>query len=201
MIMLLRNVIHQLASRVCNTLTWCCASWQGVRLGRGAVISLGADVAEASYLGQVQVARGVRVGFGSYINSGLIDSGHIGCWCAIGYNVQIGPWEHDTQQASVSPVFMKRFCPAAKPEADQPAPPQIGNDVWIGSGVIVLRGVRIGDGAVVAAGSVVTCDIAAYTVVGGIPARFIKHRFSEQAQREQAQMALESALRSIATVS
>ncbi len=201
MMMLLRNVVYQLASRTSNTLAWCRASWQGVRLGRGAVISLRADVAAASYLGQVQVARDVRIGFGSYINSGLIDSGHIGCWCAIGYNVQIGPWEHDTQQASMSPVFMKRFYPTAKPEADQPAPPQIGNAVWIGSGVIVLRGVRIGDGAVVAAGSVVTRDVVAYTVVGGIPARFIKHRFAEQTQLEQAQMALESALRSIATAS
>lgn len=201
MMMLLRNVVYQLASRASNTLAWCRASMQGVRLGRGAVISLRADVAAASYLGQVQVARDVRIGFGSYINSGLIDSGHIGCWCAIGYNVQIGPWEHDTQQASMSPVFMKRFCPADKPEADQPVPPQIGNDVWIGSAVIVLRGVRIGDGAVVAAGSVVTRDVAAYTVVGGTPARFIKHRFAEQAQLEQAQMALHSALCLIATAS
>ena len=200
MMMLLRNVAYQLASRLSHGLAWCRASFQGVRLGRGAVISLRADVARASYLGQVQVARDVRIGFGSYINSGLIDSGQIGCWCAIGYNVQIGPWEHDTQQMSMSPVFMKRY-PAVKPEAEQPPPPQIGNDVWIGSGVIVLRGVRIEDGAVVAAGSVVTRDVAAYTVVGGVPARFIKHRFAEQAQLEQAQMALESALRSIATTS
>ena len=199
MMRLLRNVVYQFASRASNALAWCRASLQGVSLGRAAVISLGADVAQASSLGQVQVARGVRIGFGSYINSGLIDSGQIGCWCSIGYNVQIGPWEHDTQQLSMSPVFMKRFCPTASPEADQPAPPQIGNDVWIGSGVIVLRGVRIGDGAVVAAGSVVTRDVAAYSVVGGIPARFIKHRFAEQTQLEQAQMALASALRSIAS--
>ncbi|MBC7648989.1 MAG: CatB-related O-acetyltransferase [Vitreoscilla sp.] len=201
MMMLLRNLTYQLASRASNALAWCRASLQGVSLGRGAVISLGADVAKASYLGQVQVARDVRIGFGSYINSGLIDSGEIGCWCAIGYNVQIGPWEHDTQQVSMSPVFMRRFYPAAKPEADQPPPPQIGHDVWIGSGVIVLRGVTIGDGAVVAAGSVVTRDVDAYSVVGGVPARFIKPRFAKQTQLELAQMALESALRSIVTTS
>jgi len=201
MMMLFRNVTYQLASRLSHALAWCRASWNGVRLGRGAIISLGADVTQASYLGQVEVARGVRIGVGSYINSGLIDSGHIGCWCDIGYNVQIGPWEHDSQQVSMSPVFMKRFAPTARLEAAQPPPPQIGNDVWIGSGVIVLRGVRIADGAVVAAGSVVTRDVAAYTVVGGVPARFIKHRFADQAQRAQAQTALQSALRSISPAS
>lgn len=195
--MFIRNVIHQAASRVSNAVGWCLASFHGVRLGRGAVVSLGADVKRASYLGQVQVARGVRIGTGSYINSGLIDSGHIGCWCAIGYNVQIGPWEHDSQQVSMSPVFMKRFHPNTTPEVAQPEPPHIGNDVWIGSGVIVLRGVRIGDGAVIAAGSVVTRDVAAYAVVGGVPARFIKNRFSDPSGLERARLALQSALQSV----
>ncbi len=53
----------------------------------------------------------------------------------------------------------------------------IGNDVWIGHGVIVLPGVTVGDGAVLAAGAVVTKDVAAYTVVGGVPAKPIRVRF------------------------
>lgn len=52
----------------------------------------------------------------------------------------------------------------------------IGNDVWIGAKAIILAGVKIGDGAVVAAGSVVTKDIEAYTIVGGVPAKKIKDR-------------------------
>ena len=198
MMMLLRNLFYQLLIRASNTLAWVLASLHGVRLGRGAVISLGASVKLASYLGEVQVARGVHVGTGSYINSGLIDSGHIGCWCSIGYNVMIGPYEHDTQRVSTSPVFIKRFYSTAAPDAAQASPPQIGNDVWIGSGVIVLRGVRIDDGAVVAAGSVVTRDVAAYTVVGGVPARFIKHRFADESHRADAVAALQSALVTLA---
>ena len=54
----------------------------------------------------------------------------------------------------------------------------IGNDVWLGYESIIMPGVRIGDGAVVAAGSVVTKDVPAYTVTGGNPAREIKKRFS-----------------------
>lgn len=54
----------------------------------------------------------------------------------------------------------------------------IGNDVWIGRRVIIMKGVKIGDGAVIGAGAVVTKDVLPYSVVGGIPAKLIKFRFS-----------------------
>ncbi|MFJ8190913.1 CatB-related O-acetyltransferase [Streptomyces sp. NPDC096094] len=53
----------------------------------------------------------------------------------------------------------------------------VGNDVWFGHGVTVMPGVRVGDGAIVAAGSVVTGDVPPYTVVGGNPARPIRSRY------------------------
>jgi len=61
---------------------------------------------------------------------------------------------------------------------------EIGSDVWIGSHVIIKEGVRIGDGAVIAAGAVVTKDVDPYTVVGGVPAKKIKDRFTKE-QTEQ----------------
>lgn len=56
----------------------------------------------------------------------------------------------------------------------------IGRDVWIGYGAFISKGVRIGDGAIVAANSVVTKDVEPYAVVGGSPAKLIKYRFNEE---------------------
>ena len=54
----------------------------------------------------------------------------------------------------------------------------IGNDVWIGNNVIIKYGVKIGDGAILGAGAVVTKDVEPYSIVGGVPAKVIKYRFS-----------------------
>jgi len=57
---------------------------------------------------------------------------------------------------------------------------KIGNDVWVGQSAMLMEGITIGDGAVVGAGAVVTKDVPPYTIVGGVPAKEIKKRFSEK---------------------
>ncbi len=56
---------------------------------------------------------------------------------------------------------------------------KIGNDVWIGEGAFIRRGVKIGDGAIIASHSVVSKDVAPYSIVGGVPAKHIKFRFED----------------------
>lgn len=56
----------------------------------------------------------------------------------------------------------------------------IGNDVWIGRGATIMAGVNIGDGAVIAARAVVTKDVMPYSIVGGVPARYIRKRFADE---------------------
>ena len=56
----------------------------------------------------------------------------------------------------------------------------IGNDVWVGKNAIIMAGVRIGNGAVIGSGAVVTKDVPPYAIVGGVPARIIKYRFTEE---------------------
>ncbi|WP_212536880.1 acyltransferase [Thetidibacter halocola] len=67
------------------------------------------------------------------------------------------------------------------------APILIGDDVWIGHGAAILKGVTIGTGAIVAAGAVVTRDVAPYDIVGGVPARVIGHRRTDDSPSETAQ--------------
>ena len=59
----------------------------------------------------------------------------------------------------------------------------VGNDTWIGHGAIILGGVRIGDGAIVAAGSVVTRDVEPCTIVAGVPAKKVKDRFASEEEK------------------
>ncbi len=65
----------------------------------------------------------------------------------------------------------------------------VGNDVWIGYEAVIMPGVKIGDGAIVAAKSIVTNNVPAYTIVGGNPAKIIKKRFSEEIIKELLEIA------------
>jgi phosphonate metabolism protein (transferase hexapeptide repeat family) len=65
----------------------------------------------------------------------------------------------------------------------------IGHDVWIGHGATILPGVTIGNGAVIGAGAVVSKDVAAYSIVGGVPAKSIRRRFSEDTARRMDRLA------------
>ena len=55
----------------------------------------------------------------------------------------------------------------------------VGNDVWIGYGAVIMPGINIGDGAIIASRSIVTADVAPYTIVGGNPAKLIRQRFDD----------------------
>lgn len=84
----------------------------------------------------------------------------IGDGCQIGHNVVFATLNH-----GLAPEKRKSTCPA---------PIMLGRNVWVGSNATILQGVTIGDNAIIAAGAVVTKNVAANTVVGGVPAKFIK---------------------------
>lgn len=111
----------------------------------------------------------------------------IGKFCALaqGTTFIMGPANHRTGSASTYPfnVFGGAWIEATPDHMSQlprKGDTVVGNDVWLGRECVVMPGVKIGDGAIVAAYSVVTRDVAPYTVAGGNPARFIKNRFDEE---------------------
>lgn len=105
------------------------------------------------------------------INAKIYGECHIGAFVMMGTDVTVITRNHRFDRTDV-PMMKQGF--------EDEKPVYIGDDVWIGDRVIILPGVHIGNGCIIAAGSVVTKDVAPYTVVGGAPAHFIKERFSEE---------------------
>ncbi len=114
--------------------------------------------------------KNITIGKDVFINSGchFQDQGGItiGDGCLIGHNVVLATINHDIHPS--------------KNHKNHYAPIQIGNHVWIGSNATILSGVTIGDWSVVAAGAVVTHDVPAMTVVGGVPAKVLKKITNER---------------------
>ncbi len=127
----------------------------------------------------------------SYSRSELPTGSVIGRYCSIGPNLEILGRNHPLERFSTSPFTYHRhiFDTAIKDlggsfmavkRAPSARMPRLMNDVWIGQRVMLARGVTIGNGAVVAAGAVVTKDIPPYEVWGGVPAKLIRPRFPEK---------------------
>jgi len=107
----------------------------------------------------------------------------VGNFSAIGQGTESGLGQHPLNYLSTQSIFYKnnKFRNDWVKQIDLPALPiQIGNDVWIGKHSTILDGVSVGNGAVVAARAVVTKDVPPYAIVGGVPAKIIKYRFSQE---------------------
>lgn len=132
------------------------------------------------------------LGFGSYIGNDSYIEARIGRYCSISDHVIVVRGNHPTKKfVSTHPSFFSTrrqagFTYVSRDKyneieyADRDAFVVIKNDVWIGSGAILLNGITIGDGAIVAAGAVVTKNVEPYSIVGGVPAKRIRQRFSDE---------------------
>lgn len=149
------------------------------------------SILEDTQLGKaVQIHRnntiyGSLIGDHSYTGPNtIIMHSQIGRFCSISWNVSIGPADHDYERLTTHSMLYDNFN-RIRPEGLDPVynrfkkQCQIGSDVWIGANAVILRDVKIGHGAVIAANAVVRTDIEPYAIAGGLPARTIKYRFPE----------------------
>lgn len=153
-----------------------------------------------TFMTTFQFTTPTRIGAFTYFYSGIsVTCTSIGRYCSIAGGIRIGDHEHPTEWLSTNPFQYNAERFAYSPAAGSFTPaeedgfrgekPVIGNDVWIGSRVTVLRNVTIGDGAIVAASAVVTRDVPPYAIVGGTPARVIRYRFDEATIAELLEIA------------
>lgn len=135
------------------------------------------------YLGKTYKIFDSKIGdYTSIAENSKISMTSIGKYCSIGPNFISGWGIHPTNGVSTSPIFYSKNHATGKTFSEnnkilERLPIEIGNDVWIGANCFILDGVKIGNGAIVAAGSVVTKDVESYSIVGGVPAKHIKYRF------------------------
>lgn len=142
---------------------------------------------EDTIIGGTMIGRGTY-GYENMLNSGLLEN--VGRYTSISETANIYR-NHSIDAVTTYPIINPLFVPwEVHIEKKEKIKNQnikgrrmnkkvhIGNDVWIAANVMIMPGVCIGDGAVVAAGAVVTKDVEAYSVVGGVPAKFLKYRFS-----------------------
>lgn len=135
----------------------------------------------------VYIGDDVTLGRYSYVNPyASIENCKIGNFCSISENVHICPFNHNKKFVSTHPFLFNKYYGFIKENVNLKTDrglTLIGNDVWIGLNVIVMENCSIGDGAIIAAGSVVTHDIPAFEIWGGIPARKMSDRF-QNAEKE-----------------
>lgn len=175
---------------------WLAATHTGTNVGSGV------ELAPGSYV-QVTDGGSLRIGAGTLLERGMTLTvpagrlvigarGYIGPWstlvateaieigddCLIAERVTIRDQDHEIRgPEGVAITRAGRWS----------APIRIGSDVWIGAGAVILRGVTIGDGAVVAANAVVNRDVAPRSIVGGIPARVLGSRDAARADAREGQ--------------
>lgn len=178
--------------------------------GESVIINKGCSISNSSFEGYNTVNCGSciiksKFGFGTYIgDDSHISNARVGKFCSIAENVRIVIGNHPTSVFVTTfpsfyydtesqlgftyhkgkPIYqgLRKF-----PQGEKEYQVVIGNDVWIGCNSLILGGVKIGNGAIIGAGAVVTKDVPPYSVVVGVPAKVIKYRFSEE-QIEQLEM-------------
>ncbi len=116
--------------------------------------------------------------------------------------MSIGLGRHPTSHVSTHPSFYSVSQPLSKTFSKYDTfncfeRTSIGHDVWIGESALVVDGVKISTGAIIAAGAVVTKDVPAYAIVAGVPARVIKYRFSEETREDNFGEKIEASLREL----
>ncbi|MEP3345376.1 MAG: CatB-related O-acetyltransferase [Litoreibacter sp.] len=144
--------------------------------------------APVRFFGTCRVRENCSIGQFTFINdkTTLFPETTIGRYCSIGKSIEIGAPTHPDDWVTSSPVAfaIERHFPNEssifpQSEFKQYKPTAIGSDVWIGSLSIIFAGVKIGHGAIIGGGSVVTSDVPPYAIVAGTPARVLRYRFDE----------------------
>lgn len=172
-----------------------------ISLSPSSEIARGAVLEGCNKIGPHSYFRG-SMGRYSYIGPDCLIDAKVGRFCSIGPSVKIVTADHPSHFVSTSPATYSTQCQCGATLANKDIFEEaallddgsglgceIGNDVWIGERVLIKGGVRIGSGAIIAMGAVVTSDVPPYAIVGGVPAKVIRYRFNEETRAKLLSLA------------
>jgi len=128
----------------------------------------------SEFFGDISIGYATTLGYQNSFHGNIC----IGKYCQFGANVAIHTNDHPTNYLST--YINAKLFNGELSKLEKKSKVSIGHDVWIGHGVTIIGQVCIGNGAIIAAGAVVNKDVPAYTIVGGVPAKVIKRRFSSE---------------------
>lgn len=157
------------------------------------IISSNTKVDKSAFVYRGVKAKNSILGAHTYVAANTdIENAEIGKFCSIADHCRIGMSSHSLNYLSTSPIFTQRInalqeCWIKEDVFEHKSEEErvyLGNDVWVGSHVLINGGVHVGDGACIAAGAVVVKDVPPYAIVGGVPAKVIRYRFSPEVIEE-----------------
>lgn len=159
------------------------------------VIGDGCSIGDDTTVERCILENNVVINRRSYINDSIIGKytymginttmnfTRIGKFCSLARNIDVGGFDHDYHKITTMPAFRYKQTKNGGGKIPQIAKTEdyceIGNDVWIAAGAQVLHKVKVGNGAVIGGGAVVTKDVPPYAIVAGVPAKVIGYRGSE----------------------
>ncbi|WP_281278328.1 CatB-related O-acetyltransferase [Thalassotalea litorea] len=156
-------------------------------IDKSCCIDRNSTIAENCHILQNTIINKSEIKNYSYVGrNSVIQYAKVGAYCSIANDVFIGLGMHPKDYFTTSPLFyrvkntFKLNIVNEDLEFDEYSRVTIGNDVWIGARAIILDGVKIGDGAIIAANAVVTKDVPPYAIVTGVPAKINSYRFEKE---------------------
>lgn len=131
-----------------------------------------------NFSGNINIGYATTLGYNNLLSGNI----SIGKYCQLGVDIALHATNHP--MSYMSTYINKNLFLGELKQLKEQNKIVIGNDVWIGHGVLIVGNITVGNGAILAAGAVVTKDVLPYTIVGGVPAKFIKKRFSDSIIQE-----------------
>lgn len=156
----------------------------GVKLSRRSSV-IGSELGSFVHVGDYAFVYESELGRYSSIGRGaVIRNARLGGFCSVSWSATIGATPHNHALLTTHAFHYIKSFGFVDHDKRIVLPTTVGNDVWVGANAVIMPGLKIGDGAVIGAGAVVTKDVPPYAIVAGVPAKILKFRFEKDVVKE-----------------